>query len=177
MVNGVFLPGSSDNPNALQNNFSGTQPFHFHNAPQGGPQFFVQQLFDINSSTGNIITASLENTEAGFSFTIDSPYTLRPPVNRPTLGVDFVISEILAGNSYLGIHTEALPIPATALAGDLVALADSSINGKIEWLYEGDDVASGGNKNDLYPWVRAMTLAQVVMVMTCWTAVQEMISF
>lgn len=146
-VDGVFLANSG---NVLQNNIAGLQPFHFHNKPQGGPDFFVQQLFDV--SGGSITTAALAQTDSGFSFKIDSPYTLRRPVNNPgnsKLSPQFVVDEILDGNSYLGIHTEALKIPATALAGDLRVLADGSINGSLLWLEDGDDVGSGKNLNDL----------------------------
>lgn len=144
IVDGIFVSGAD---NLLEDN--PVQPFHFHNQPQGGPNFFVQQLFDVDPATGEITTAALENTDTGFSFVIDEPYAMRDPVNNPGLGVDFVIDEILDGNAYLGIHTNLRPIPATPIAGDMVALSDGTINGKNLWLGDDNDVGIGGKKNDL----------------------------
>lgn len=144
IVDGIFV---SDADNTLEDN--PIQPFHFHNLPQGGPNFVVQQLFDVDAGTGDITTASLVNTDTGFSFTIDEPYALRPPVNNPGLGADFTIQEILDGNGYLGLHTNNRPIPATPIAGDLTVLGDGTIDGKLLWLGDENDVSHGGRKNDL----------------------------
>ena len=142
IVDGISVDGGTNN---LDTN--PVQPFHFHNAPQGGPNFFVQQLFDVDD--GEITTASLVNTDTGFAFTIDETYDMRLPVNNPGLGLDFVFDEIFAGNAYLGVHTDLMPIPETAIAGDMVALANGTIDGVVEWLGDEDDVVIGGKKNDL----------------------------
>ena len=132
----------------LQQNVTTLQPFHFHNLPQGGPTFFVQQLFDVDPETGEILTATLENTESGFVFSIDEAYDLRPPVNDPARA-EFVASSILSGDAYLGLHTTDLPVPATAIAGEVNAFGLGEIDGEIQWLGDEADSASGSKKNDL----------------------------
>ncbi|MCB1499417.1 MAG: hypothetical protein KDK07_06455 [Bauldia sp.] len=144
VVDSIFLDGAD---NVLDTN--PVQPFHFHNLPQGGPNFIVEQLFDRDPTSGDITTATLEQTDTGFAFTIDEPYTLRPPVNNPGLGVQFVLDEILAGNGYLGVHTNNEPIPQTAIAGDMIALGGNPINGRIVWAGDDRDVTHGGRRNDL----------------------------
>ncbi|MEO1002588.1 MAG: calcium-binding protein [Cyanobacteria bacterium J06638_7] len=147
-VDGVFLTDGGDpDKNILEQNLATRQPFHFHNRSQASPFFFVQQLFDYVN--GEVATATLNDTETGFSFTIEEHYTLRNPVNNPSLTKEFVIQEILDGVSYLGLHTRLYEIPVTPLAGQLVALSDGTIDGKIEWLGGEDDVVNGTRKNDL----------------------------
>lgn len=142
-----FLNGSNANGIFLQ-------PFHFHNQPQGAPGFFVQQLYDIDPDAADPtapVTATLENTATGFRFEIDEPYLLRDPVNDPALTADGVIDTIRQndGTAYLGIHTLALTIPATATAGDIVVLSDGGIDGAIEIFGDDADVASGTGGGDL----------------------------
>ncbi|WP_193915008.1 calcium-binding protein [Cyanobium sp. LEGE 06113] len=150
-IDGVFLSDDGDSSvNILEQNFGGAQPFHFHNQPQGGPNFFVQQLFDYANSSPT--TASFSDTSTGFSFRIDEPYALRDPINAGgnlSLTKEFVVQEILDKNAYLGIHTRLYPIPVTPLAGDLNVLSDSTINGVIRWLDGENNITIGGSKNDL----------------------------
>ncbi|MCP9927890.1 calcium-binding protein [Cyanobium sp. CH-040] len=147
-VDGVFLTDGGDpDKNILEQNLATRQPFHFHNRSQASPFFFVQQLFDYIN--GEVATATLKDTDTGFSFAIEEPYALRNPVNNPSLTKEFVIQEILDGVSYLGLHTRLYGIPVTPLAGQLIVLSDGTIDGKIEWLDGENDVANGGPKNDL----------------------------
>lgn len=148
VLDGMYAFGDPDTQNILQQNFSTTQPFHFHNLPQGGPNFFVQQLFDFDAGSNEISTASLENTETGFRFSIEETYALRPPVNNPDLE-DVVVEEILAGNGYLGLHTEALFIPATAIAGEINVFGNGVMDGDIIWEGDERDVVTGSRQNDL----------------------------
>lgn len=148
VVDGMFASGDPETTNMLQQNTSTVQPFHFHNLPQGGPKFFVQQLFDYDSEAGEISTATLENTETGFRFAIDESYALRAPVNDPARA-EFVTPELIAGTGYLGLHTEALPVPATALAGQINVFGLGTLDGKLQWLGDTDDAGIGSRKNDL----------------------------
>lgn len=148
VVDGMYASGTPEEGSVLQQNISTLQPFHFHNQPQGGPDFFVQQLFDTDPETGAPTTATLENTETGFVFAIDEAYDLRPPVNDPARA-EFVPRDILSGDGYLGLHTGDLPIPATAIAGTINAFGLGEIDGAIEWLGDADDTATGTRDNDL----------------------------
>ena len=94
---------------------------HIHNYPQGGPDFFVQQL-------PGTITA----TDTGFEFRLET-WLMEDPLVGPEGGAAFVLSEVMAGNAYFGMHTtDALcpanqkpgietlcKAPATALSGHL----------------------------------------------------------
>lgn len=148
VVDGMYATGDPDTQNLLQQNFTTVQPFHFHNVPQGGDKFFVQQLFDTDPGTGEITTATLENTDTGFRFAIDEAYELRPPFNDANRA-EFVMPEILDGNGYIGIHTELFPVGATALAGEINVFGHGSLDGKIKWFDDGRDVGIGSKKNDL----------------------------
>jgi Ca2+-binding RTX toxin-like protein len=144
IVDGISVSGGE---NSLQD--TPLQSFHFHNLPQvGNPNFFVQQLYDADV-TGAPTTATLENTASGLRFSIDETYQLRPPVNNPNLDVAFVIDEILAGSGYLGVHTANLPIPATAIAGDMVVLSEGGLDGVVLYLGDDDDLAIGSLDSDL----------------------------
>lgn len=154
VVDGMYASGDPGTQNLLQRNIflddtdRPLQPFHFHNVPQGGDKFFVQQLFDVDQQAREITTASLENTDTGFRFAIDEPYTLRAPVN----GADraqFVIPEILDGKGYLGIHTEDFKVGATAIAGTINVFGNGTMDGKIKWYGDTSDFGFGSRKNDL----------------------------
>jgi hypothetical protein len=148
VVDGLFADGDPAAQNVLQDNVTTTQPFHFHNLPQGGPTFFVQQLFDTDPETGEITTATLENTATGLRFAIDETYALRAPVNNPDLA-DVVATDILAGNGYLGLHTAALPVPATAVAGKIHAFGTGGFDGRFVWEGDDNDLGLGSRRDDL----------------------------
>lgn len=148
VVDGMYAFGDPAEQNVLQQNYSTLQPFHFHNEPQGGERFFVQQLFDVDPETGTPGSASMENTATGFRFAIDETYALRAPVNDPERA-EFVVPDLLAGKGYLGLHTQALPIPATAIAGKINVFGYEALDGRIKWLGDGSNVGIGSQKNDL----------------------------
>lgn len=148
VVDGIFATGDPSTDNLLQDNVSSVQPFHFHNEPQGGPRFFVQQLFDYDTETDEISTASLNNTETGFRFAIDETYALRDPLNGADRA-EFVVPDILSGVSYLGLHTADLPVPATAIAGQIYAFGVGSLDGDLLWFGDDGDVGIGSKGNDL----------------------------
>lgn len=97
---------------------------HIHNLPQGGPQFFVQQL------PGKIIS-----TDTGFDFILEN-WSMTAPMGGAKVSVEFVIAEILSGNAYIGVHSSrilcedatrrevACSAPATALSGTLIPVND-----------------------------------------------------
>ncbi len=90
---------------------------HFHNFPQGGPNFFVQQLPGTYYSLGKHFFFELKN------------WTMESPGNRLNLSPSFVLQEIINGNVYIGIHTnekkcfdapnDSCAAPGTAIAGDV----------------------------------------------------------
>lgn len=92
-------------------------PMHFHNFPQGGPNFFVQQLPGTYYNYGKHFFFELKEWKMG------------SPGNRRDLPPSFVLQEILDGNVYLGIHTneikcfdapnDSCAAPGTAIAGDV----------------------------------------------------------
>jgi hypothetical protein len=148
VMEGMFAFGDPESQNILQQNLDTVQPFHFHNVPQGGPQFFVQQLFDYDQEAGEITTATLENTDTGFRFEIDETYAMRPPVNNPALE-DVVSEALLDGTGYLGLHTAALPVPATAIAGQTFTFGFGEIDGDVKWYGDDGDVGIGSRDNDV----------------------------
>jgi hypothetical protein len=99
---------------------------HIHNYPQGGPDFFVQQL-----------PGTITETDTGIEFRLEN-WTLEDPLGRKHDGIDaaFVMAEVMAGNAYFGVHTTDLACPenrkdgiegscaapATALSGHLSRL-------------------------------------------------------
>lgn len=100
-------------------------PIHIHNYPQGGPDFFVQQM-----------PGEIEATEDGFIYRV-SNWTMEPAMVGPDhVDVDFVLSEIAAGNAYFGLHTTdafcpgnkkegvagTCAAPGTALSGHITVL-------------------------------------------------------
>lgn len=96
---------------------------HIHNYPQGGPRFFVQQL-----------PGQVTPTDTGFTFSLKD-WPMSPPKGGAKVSVEFVISEILSGNAYIGVHSSqilcsdaarrdiACAAPATALSGTLISVA------------------------------------------------------
>lgn len=130
------------------------QPFHFHNQPQGGPDFFVQQLFDTDPAAPDPtapVTALLENTAGGFRFET-AGYALRDPVNDPALDAGFVVDTIRQndGTAYLGLHSAAEPIPQTAIAGDVVVLFDGALDGALHLGGAAGEIAIGTGRGDLF---------------------------
>lgn len=68
---------------------------HFHNYPQGGPNFFVQQL-----------PGTTTRTDYGMQFELENWLFEDPLVGAERgLTAQFVIDEIVAGNAYIGLHT------------------------------------------------------------------------
>ena len=93
---------------------------HFHNYPQGGPNFFVQQL---------PLTAQENDGTLIFSL---SGWKVEDPV-KGIGDASFVLNEILSGNAYIGVHTNGMnckspatgesiscAAPATAISGHVV---------------------------------------------------------
>lgn len=101
---------------------------HIHNYPQGGPDFFVQQL------PGDFIP-----TDNGFRFALKD-WPMVAPAGGANVSVAFVISEVLSGNAYIGLHSKqilcankleediACAAPATALSGSLVGIKEYARN-------------------------------------------------
>ena len=73
---------------------------------------------------------------------------LRPPVNDADRA-QFVISEILDGKGYLGLHTEAFQIGATAIAGTIKVFGNGTMDGRIKWFGDERNVGIGIRMNDL----------------------------
>lgn len=94
---------------------------HIHNYPQGGPNFFIQQL------PGEVV-----RTESGFEFHLDD-WFMEDPIVGPSGGAAFVVSEVQSGNAYFGLHTNhtlcrghtthgadrSCAAPATAISGHI----------------------------------------------------------
>jgi hypothetical protein len=80
---------------------------HIHNYPQGGPDFFIQQL------PGDITA-----TPTGFEFRL-SNWKVEAPLGRKHDGIDaaFVLQEIVAGNAYFGLHTTHALCPGNTKDG------------------------------------------------------------
>ncbi|GAA4224564.1 hypothetical protein GCM10022290_28330 [Sagittula marina] len=97
---------------------------HIHNYPQGGPNFFIQQL-----------PGEFEETDSGFVFRV-SNWKVEDPIVGPEGGADFVLSEVERGNAYFGLHTNhalcpgntkdgvagTCAAPGTALSGHITVL-------------------------------------------------------
>lgn len=94
-------------------------PIHIHNAPQGGPNFFVLQL-----------PGQYKATKDGFTLTLKD-WKIEAPLGGAKVDAAFVVSEIRSGKAYIGLHTAnakcldsadaSVPCaaPATALSGQL----------------------------------------------------------
>lgn len=98
----------------------GLGAIHIHNLPQGGPTFFVQHL-----------PGEISESADGFRFTLVD-WKMENPGGGADVGVDFVLSEMLSGNAFVGLHTHNMQCsnaegrtipcaaPATALSGQVV---------------------------------------------------------
>lgn len=96
-------------------------PIHIHNYPQGGPNFFVQQL-----------PGEIEETETGFIFRL-SNWTVEDPKVGPDGGAAFVLSEVANGNAYFGLHTSHTLCPGNQKEGmeNLCAAPGTALSGHI----------------------------------------------
>lgn len=94
-------------------------PAHFHNFPQGGPNFFVQHFPWNYEQRGEDLYMWFED------------WMMEDPMVGTS--AEFVIQELYDGNVYFGIHTKdqlckdknnnitACAAPATAIAGNVVS--------------------------------------------------------
>ncbi|GGB18840.1 hypothetical protein [Allosediminivita pacifica] len=96
-------------------------PVHIHNYPQGGPDFFILQL-----------PGEFTATETGFEFRLED-WSVEAPLGRKHDGIDatFVMSEIVAGNAYLGLHTDHALCPGNAAGADICAAPATALSGHL----------------------------------------------
>ncbi|WP_158968475.1 CHRD domain-containing protein [Chachezhania sediminis] len=105
-------------------------PIHFHNYPQGGPQFFVQQL-----------PGTISATERGLRLEVTDWKMDAPMVGQERgLTAAFVIQEILDGNAYIGLHTTHTACPQNRATGleNSCAAPGTAISGHIQVLTQAD---------------------------------------
>ncbi len=89
----LVVTGIAPEELASAGHHGGLGPIHIHNLPQGGPQFFVQHL-----------PATIKPVGDGFTFILND-WPMEDPASDAKVSADFVISEIRAGNAYVGLHT------------------------------------------------------------------------
>ena len=96
-------------------------PVHIHNYPQGGPDFFILQL-----------PGDFTATETGFEFRLEN-WQVEAPLGRKHDGIDaaFVMSEIVAGNAYFGVHTDHALCPGNSGAANICAAPATALSGRL----------------------------------------------
>jgi hypothetical protein len=109
---------------------------HIHNYPQGGPDFFVQQL-----------PGTLTETATGIEFRLEN-WVMEDPLGRKHDGIDaaFVMREVVAGNAYFGVHTihAACPAHDTGAAAGTCAAPATALSGHLGRLPEFDPMLLAG---------------------------------